>query len=100
MRSASILKSYLTPLIQWKRYDDQRQKLMKLYLQQIAALPDLASDVYEITSNQLAHYQDIHAFDVIPFNNLLLTIGENGFYQYNYSDLQNIELLSTIPVVK
>ena len=59
-----------------------------------------ASDVYEITSNQLAHYQDIHAFDVIPFNNLLLTIGENGFYQYNYSDLQNIELLSTIPVVK
>jgi len=59
-----------------------------------------ATDVYEITSNQLAHYQNIHAFDVIPFNNLLLTIGEDGFYQYNYSDLQNIELLSTIPVVK
>lgn len=43
-------------------------------------------------------YKDIQATDVIPYSNLLLMIGEDGFYQYNYSDVNNIYLLSKIEV--
>ncbi|OWY19710.1 hypothetical protein C7N43_37165 [Sphingobacteriales bacterium UPWRP_1] len=57
-----------------------------------------ASDVYTIDQHQLAHYDNINAFDVIPYNQVLLMIGSNGLYQYDYSNLQNITLLSTIPV--
>ena len=59
-----------------------------------------ATDVSAITSNPLAAFPDIHAFDVIPLGNVLLTIGEDGFYQYDYSDLTDIKLLSMIPVAK
>jgi hypothetical protein len=60
-----------------------------------------ATNVFTISDNQVAHFKNIQAFDVIPIhNNILLTIGENGFYQYDYSDLQNISLLSMIPVEK
>ncbi len=57
-----------------------------------------ATNVLEIDQNQLAHYDNINAFDVIPFNQVLLMIGTNGLYQYDYSNLQEINLLSTIPV--
>lgn len=43
-------------------------------------------------------FTDVNAYDVIPFNQVLMLIGSDGFYQYNYSDLSNIELLSVIPV--
>ncbi|MEL6672501.1 MAG: hypothetical protein AAFR61_09925 [Bacteroidota bacterium] len=59
-----------------------------------------ASDVYKIDDNQLAHFKNIHAFDVIPLHNLLLMIGEDGLYQYDYSDLDNIYQLSHIPVIR
>jgi hypothetical protein len=55
-----------------------------------------ASDVNLIENKQLAHYQDIHAYDVIPFNNTLMMIGEDGLFQYDYSDPKNIKLLSHI----
>jgi len=57
------------------------------------------SDVDNITSNLIAHFEDIRAFDVIPWQKVLLAIGADGLYQYDYSDIQNIELLSFIPVV-
>jgi hypothetical protein len=57
-----------------------------------------ASNINEISNNQLAHFPNIHAVDVIPLENILLMIGEDGFYQYDYSDLQNIRQLSLIPV--
>lgn len=57
-----------------------------------------ASNVYQIDLNQIAHYDNINAFDVIPYNQILLMIGANGLYQYDYSNLQEISLLSTIPV--
>jgi hypothetical protein len=57
-----------------------------------------ASDVMAIDENQLAHFADIHAFDVIPVPQILLMVGEDGFYQYDYSDLSDIRLLSTIEV--
>ena len=55
-----------------------------------------ASDNSKITDNLLAHYESIQAFDIIPFNNVAMMIGEDGLYQYDYSDLNNIKFLSHI----
>lgn len=57
-----------------------------------------ASNPKAITDNQLAHFKDLHAFDVIPLGYTLLTIGKDGLYQYDYRDPKNIKLLSKIPV--
>jgi len=46
----------------------------------------------------LARFTDINAYDVIPVNNNLFLIGDDGFYQYDYSDLQHIFLLSKIEI--
>ena len=59
-----------------------------------------ATDKFSITQNQLAVYPDMRAIDVIPFNNILMVIAEDGFYQYDYSDINNIVLLSDIPVTR
>ncbi len=60
-----------------------------------------ASNVLNITSNQIAHFRNIQAFDVIPYGNKkLLMIGDNGLYQYDYNNLENITLLSILPVIK
>lgn len=58
------------------------------------------SDIMNIQNNQLAHFVNINASDVIPFNNKLLMTGTDGLYQYDYSDVQNIRLLSRIAVEK
>ena len=58
-----------------------------------------ATDINKIAENLIEHNKQIHAFDVIPFQNVLLLIGEDGFYQYDYSDIHNIKLLSHIAVV-
>jgi len=39
-------------------------------------------------------------FDVIPFNNTLMMIADDGLYQYDYSDMSQIKLLSKIGIVK
>jgi len=57
-----------------------------------------ASDPYEITSNKIAEFKNIHAHDVIPLSSFLFMIGEDGFYIYDYSNLQDITLLGTLPV--
>jgi hypothetical protein len=57
-----------------------------------------ASDVMNITSNQIAAYPDINTFDVIPANGLLILIGSDGLYQYDYSNLTDIKYLSKISV--
>ncbi|MGQ8335933.1 LVIVD repeat-containing protein [Sunxiuqinia sp. A32] len=57
-----------------------------------------AADPLTISSNKIAEFPDINAYDVIPVADYLFMIGEGGFYLYDYSDLQNINLLSTIPV--
>jgi hypothetical protein len=58
-----------------------------------------AADITKIDENQLAHYDNINAFDVIPLNNNLIMIGEDGIFQYDYSDPANIKLLSKIAIV-
>ena len=45
-----------------------------------------ASDASTIDQKQLAHYSNIQAFDVIPLNNVAMMIGEDGLFQYDYSD--------------
>jgi hypothetical protein len=52
------------------------------------------------TSNRLAHYKGMEGYDLIPFNNVLMMIAEDGLYQYDYSDLTKINQLSKIPIVK
>lgn len=41
-------------------------------------------------------FDDIQATDIIPFNSTAIVIGDHGIYQYDYSDIQNLILLSTI----
>lgn len=55
-------------------------------------------DKTHIDDNQIAQFSNINTFDVIPFADHLFMIGEDGFYQYDYSDLQNIHQISFIPV--
>lgn len=59
-----------------------------------------ASDPLNILMNQIAHYPDIKTYDVIPVNGLLMLIGKDGLFQYDYSDINSIQLLSHIAVVK
>ena len=59
-----------------------------------------AANVNTIAANQVAHFTNIQATDVIPFNNTLMMIGSDGLYQYDYSNISNITLLSRIPVEK
>jgi hypothetical protein len=57
-----------------------------------------ASNVLAIDKNLLAHYQNIDASDVIPFNNKLIMIGTEGIYQYDYSNPKDIKFLSKIAI--
>jgi hypothetical protein len=59
-----------------------------------------ASNPYQIAQNQIAHFQNIRTYDVIPNNGVLLLIGDDGLFQYDYSNPQQILLLSQIPIVK
>ncbi len=58
--------------------------------------------IYNVTNPQVLDtihfFPDIKSYDVIPHNSILLVTGPGGIYQYDYSDLNNLVLLSTIPV--
>ena len=56
------------------------------------------TDKHHIDEHQIAQFPTINAYDVIPVNDYLFMIGDDGFYQYDYSDLQNIHQVSFIPV--
>jgi hypothetical protein len=58
-----------------------------------------ATDHRRITSNKLAEFPDIHAYDVIPQESYLWLIGDGGFYIYDYADLNHISLLGSLPAV-
>lgn len=59
-----------------------------------------ASDPYSISEHLIATFKDINAYDVIPLGSSLLMIGADGFYQYNYTNLNDIKQISVIKVVK
>ncbi|MBO9637460.1 LVIVD repeat-containing protein [Siphonobacter aquaeclarae] len=57
------------------------------------------SDPLQLDKKMLNHFKGMNAFDVIPLSNkLLMLVGRDGFYQYDYSDRNNPQLLSRIPV--
>ena len=58
------------------------------------------ADPYLISEHLIATFKDINAYDVIPLGNSLLMIGSDGFYQYNYSNLNDIKQISSIKVIK
>lgn len=59
------------------------------------------ANLEEITKNQLAHIRDHAAYDVISVSSaVLLLIGDDGFYQYDTSDPENLVLLSSIKISK
>ena len=56
-----------------------------------------------LASHQLDHEKNLHAFDVISLNGnskLLLVIGEDGFYQYDFENPSELKLLSKISISK
>ncbi|MCX6321656.1 MAG: hypothetical protein NTX93_07660 [Bacteroidia bacterium] len=58
-----------------------------------------ASNAKTISSHLIYTYPNIKAYDVIPIGDVLVLIGDEGLFQYNYSNVQNITLMSLIPVV-
>ena len=59
-----------------------------------------ASDPRKITDHFIYAYPDINAYDVIPVGNLLIMTGDDGLYQYDYSNIKAITLLSSIKVAE
>lgn len=57
-----------------------------------------ASDPKKIGEHLIYSYSNINAYDVIPLGNLLVMIGNDGLYQYDYSNVKNIRLLSKIEI--
>lgn len=57
-----------------------------------------ATNPLEINMHQLAHFDDIKTFDVIPYNGIAMMIGDDGLYQYDYSNLDSLKLLSHLPI--
>ena len=53
-----------------------------------------------LIANQITHQKGMDGFDVIPYDNVLMMIADNGLYQYDYSDINKIKQLSVIPVNK
>ncbi len=56
------------------------------------------SDPLDIINKKLAHYPDFFTYDVIPMDGVLMLVGEDGIYQYNYSNPANIVQISHIPI--
>jgi len=44
----------------------------------------------------IKHFENFTAFDVIPLDGLLLVVGPENVYQFDYTDLDNIQLVSQI----
>lgn len=57
-----------------------------------------ANNPMTIGDHLIKHYSDIHAYDVIPLDGILLVTGYDGLFQYDYSDPANITLLSAINI--
>lgn len=60
--------------------------------------------VYDISSAPnlvlIDRIQNVEAFDVIPLLGNLIVSASNGIFQYDYTDVNNINLLSQIPIAQ
>lgn len=59
-----------------------------------------ASDPLTLMGKQLAHYSGMEGYDLIPHNNVLMMIADDGLYQYDYKDVTKISQLSKIGIKK
>ena len=63
---------------------------------------DLGLKVFDVSNpvdiQLIAHFDDFTAFDVIPLGGLLLVVGPENVYQFDYSDLNNIHKISEIRI--
>jgi hypothetical protein len=59
-----------------------------------------ASDINNIDSHLLAGFSGINPVDIIPFENTAMVITSDGLYQYDYTDVKNIRLLSKLPIAR
>ena len=57
-----------------------------------------ATDPMAIDQHLLQTFTEINATDVIPLDGILILMAADGIYQYDYSDLANIHLLSKITI--
>lgn len=57
-----------------------------------------ATDKLRIDQHLLKTFTEVTAHDVIPMGNVLILLAADGIYQYDYSDLNNITLISKIPI--
>ena len=48
-----VASRLVLPLTRWRRYDENRQRMMRAQLERIAALPGLSRDVFEMVSKSL-----------------------------------------------
>ncbi len=58
-----------------------------------------ASSPTSVGKRQIAHFPEMDGYDVIAANGVLTFVGKDGIAQYDYSDVEDIQLLSTIPVL-
>ena len=59
-----------------------------------------AQDVQKIDQNLIAHLTGFDAYDVIPNGQTLLMIGQDGLYQFDYSNPDDIKQLSMLTVIR
>lgn len=59
-----------------------------------------ATEPTQLSTHQLATFGEMRGYDVIPDNGNLIFVGRDGIAQYSYTDVQHIQLLSKIPVVR
>lgn len=53
LANPQIASRLLTPLTRWRKYNADRQRMMKAQLQRIADQPELSKDVFEVVSKSL-----------------------------------------------
>jgi len=59
-----------------------------------------AANPLVVGTKMIKQFTSIHGFDVIPYNGTLILIGNDGLYQYDYSDVTNIKELSALKIDK
>ena len=57
-----------------------------------------ATDTYKVGERLLTHKSDIDAYDVIPYEGVLILIGRDGLFQFDYSDPSNLKQLSRLTI--
>lgn len=60
----------------------------------------ITSNPRDLDDNLIKHVKGMDGFDLIPFNNTLMMIAEDGLYQYDYSNTSDIRLLSKLSFAK